>query len=67
MKTERDTIAHQTVETLTYQHNGIPYIPSYEHKDIFVAPGGKNISGAYLRHAGAIPTPMFLWPRNLPT
>ncbi len=52
-------------ECVTYTlPNGLPTLPHYTVKDIYVMPGGMNISLNALLALGARPSTMSLWRRT---
>lgn len=45
----------------TYEISGILYVPHYTKRDMYVAPGGKEVPGDQLRALGAVEDKRLLW------
>jgi hypothetical protein len=53
-----------TLPAMVYMHKGLPCVPHYTKKGIYVMPGGKEISGMKLENMGAPFVLKELWPRE---
>ncbi len=54
---------HEVTMTAYYAFNGLNFVPHYKEHDTFVAPGGYNVPGVFLRALGAVQQFRMLWPR----
>jgi hypothetical protein len=61
-KLNNDPIA-LTDKSYMYYHRGIPYVPHYTQKGMFIGPGNTEKLEIELEVLGAIKKEAFLWPR----
>lgn len=60
MKNEKEITTPQTC----YQWRGVLWVPHYNQRDTFVAPGNLARTGQYLRARKAPKVTLSLWPRQ---
>lgn len=54
----------ERLQCQTFRLNGLPYIPHYNKPNVFVAPGGLEVSKLALDVLKAQPSTHFLWERT---
>lgn len=60
---EHATNPMECIQTVSFDYHGIPFVPHYTERNIYVSPGNVMRSERELLVAGARRTISMLWPR----